>query len=78
MKCSYVGCEKEGVHPPKPGGLMGWLCEEHYRLVENAVTEAANGAGVRNLLREWVRASGGAKVAARKMVYGTKESGAGR
>lgn len=69
--CSHAGCARVGVHAPQPGGLHGWLCDEHWQAWHDAIAAALATPERRNIARllgTWIRAGGGAKAMARKML----------
>lgn len=70
--CSHVGCLASGLHPQQPGGLIGWLCDEHHKEWRAKIDATyAPGSGrdeLKKMLGAWVRAGGGARAMADKML----------
>lgn len=71
MKCTWMGknderCDAEATYPQigKDGEQWASLCTKHHEQVEAAITDF----DPRKLLGNWVRAQGGAKAAARRMM----------
>lgn len=76
MECTWKGCDKEAVQPKldRDGNQWADLCEDHHGELEKAI-----GAEPKRMLSAWVKAMGGAKIAAGRMngktleeVYGSK------
>ena len=68
MKCTWVDCQNDACYPQVGSDQVQWanLCEAHHREVEAASFSSPFDAKV--MLRCWVRAMGGAKAAAKRMV----------
>lgn len=65
MQCTWKDCKYTACHPQKrkDGAVWANLCEEHNKVLTDAVTDR----NVKKLLGAWVKASGGAKKLAEKM-----------
>lgn len=59
MQCTWKDCKNTACHPQKrkDGAVWANLCEEHNKVLTDAVTDR----NVKKLLGAWVKASGGAK-----------------
>jgi len=70
MKCTWVDCNQEGLIPQLDNNGNEWakLCQEHHNEIENAISD--NPFSPKRLLRAWVRAQGGSKLAASRMING--------
>lgn len=66
MKCTWLDCTAEAQHPQTAidGDVWANLCEGHKKLLDESMT--ARSAKV--LLSSWVKAQGGAKAVAARMV----------
>jgi len=64
--CTWKGCDAEATHPQiaKDGEEWANLCDEHHTEVELAIKSMVP----KRLLRAWIRAQGGSKLAAARMV----------
>lgn len=65
-KCTWVDCKADATKPQtgKNGEVWANLCESHHQELESSLVTPLN---PKLMLQCWVRASGGAKVMARKM-----------
>ncbi len=72
MKCTWEGCTEEAKHDKvaRDGQVWAHLCDPH-----EAIFAAAPAKGAPAILSTWVKAQGGAKVAANRMT-GTAEGNA--
>jgi len=66
MKCTWLDCKNEATHPHKAtdGSIWANLCDAHHARQE----AAEKGDGTENILSCWVKAQGGAKRAAARMM----------
>ena len=67
MKCTWIDCDVEATHPQiaKDGEEWANLCDEHHEETEQALKSMVP----EKLLRAWVRAQGGAKLATQRMLW---------
>lgn len=67
-RCTWVGCVKEATQPQVAQDTSVWanLCGDHHRELVRAVTDARPQV----LLPAWIKAQGGAKVAAQRLLDG--------
>ena len=64
MECTWKGCDRDAVRQQfdRDGNQWADLCEKHHDELEEAV-----GAGSKQMLSAWVKAMGGARIAAGRM-----------
>ena len=68
MKCTWVDCSADAKYPhlSKDGTPWANLCDDHHAQVEKDCDPVD--CDIRKMLSSWVKASGGAKVMAGKML----------
>lgn len=67
MKCTWVGCEAEAKFPQiSSDGKTEWanLCDLHHKEIDGAL----DSFDAKRILSNWVKAQGGAKAAAGRMM----------
>lgn len=64
-KCTWKDCNKEAKIPQilTDGNIWANLCEEHNKQLEDDIEQMK----VKELVRDWILAQGGAKAAAARM-----------
>lgn len=69
LPCTWVGCTEKGTNPQpdKMGRAWALLCSSH----EDSLKEALDSGDAKRILGSWVKASGGAKIMAERMVKAT-------
>lgn len=75
MTCTWVGCSAEATHPlvAKDGEEWANLCEAHWAEHEEGVKAALDPGGldaIKRITSNWVKAGGGPKKMAARMVGG--------
>jgi hypothetical protein len=71
MKCTWLNCTAEAIVPQKANDGSTWanLCLEHHQEIENCMTKFEQPEyGPKRMLSSWVKAQGGAKAAAARMM----------
>lgn len=70
MKCTWEGCTLEATHPQLSNDDSVWanLCDIHHSENDKAMHDLFNGKGPAGILRSWIKAQGGVKAAATRMV----------
>lgn len=65
-KCTWVDCENEATKSQigKDGSVWANLCESHNGMIENAIVNS----DAKAILSYWVKAQGGAKKAASRIL----------
>lgn len=65
MTCTWTGCTDTAVHPQlgRDGAQWANLCSEHHQLLR----DCQQSEDPKRILSSWVKAQGGAKVAARRL-----------
>jgi hypothetical protein len=66
MKCTWVGCAERTTIPQRAndGSIWATLCSAHHEQVERHIREG----NAKGILSDWVKAQGGAKKAAARMM----------
>jgi len=72
MQCTWKNCAEEATHPQLDRNKNQWanLCEKHHNELKEAV-----GAEPKCMLSAWIKATGGAEVAAARIQGGKMFSG---
>ncbi len=67
IKCTWKNCKNDAIYSQvaKDGEVWANLCEEHHNLLEECISDIEN---PKKLLGAWIKAQGGAKRAAGRMV----------
>lgn len=70
MKCTWKDCEEPGTHRQTAADGEVWanLCDAHNKELDWAVLQSGEQGNVKALLSAWVKAQGGSKKAAARMV----------
>ena len=77
-KCTWAGCNEEAMHAwnDKKGNVWASLCPDHNDSLQESIDKSGSidpeemKQGLREVLSKWIKAQGGAKVAARRVLKG--------
>lgn len=69
-QCTWKDCASEAKHPQIASDQQQWanLCDEHNSELEMGILQTGETRDVRSLMSAWVKAQGGAKKAAERMI----------
>lgn len=69
-QCTWAGCEQPAQHQQIATDGQQWadLCDEHNGQIDKDIDTAFADGDVKRLLSGWVKAQGGSKKAAKRMI----------
>jgi hypothetical protein len=70
MQCTWKDCPNEAKHPQVASDEQEWanLCDEHKSELDWSILQTGETQDIRSLMSVWIKAQGGAKKAAKRMI----------